>query len=104
MISRTVKGVLAFTSMPPERFWLAVGLSRSTYYNRINGDTPWSAADVKRAADALGIEVADLYEGRVPEGLPQWDSERSTMQTGQYSESEDGPGATIIPFPLRRAA
>lgn len=104
MISRTVKGILAFTSTPPEVFWHAVGMSRSTYYNRINGETPWSAADVAQAADALGVTVADLYAGNVPLGLPQWGSD-STMDTAHFPESDDQPSLPgLESFPFPRAA
>lgn len=103
MISRTVKGILAFTSTPPEAFWHAVGMSRSTYYNRINGETPWSAADVAQAAEALGVTVADLYTGNVPLGLPQWDSGNANQATARFPESDDQPTLpgldAMIPFP-----
>lgn len=85
MISRTVKAILAFTSTPPEAFWHSVGMSRSTYYNRINGETPWSAADVQHAADVLGVAVADLYDGRIPTGLPTWAPRGSNPQPTDFS-------------------
>jgi hypothetical protein len=100
MISRTIRGILAFTSMPAEAFWHALEVSRTTYYNKINGDSPWTASEVASAADVLGVAVSDLYEGRVPPGLPRWDP---TMDTARWPDSDEQPTLPgldiLIPFP-----
>jgi hypothetical protein len=62
-ISSTITKVMALLDWDAERFRLAMGLTRSAYYNRAAGDTRWSAAEVKRAADILGVSVQTLYEG-----------------------------------------
>ena len=63
MINRTIKALLAVRDMDPETFMARAGMAKSTYYNRMSGRNGWTAAEVKRAADALGVSVATLYDG-----------------------------------------
>ena len=63
MINRTVKALLAIREMDPATFMDRAGMARTTYYNRMSLRGEWSAAEVKRAADALGVSVATLYDG-----------------------------------------
>ena len=62
-ISNTIRALVAYHHVNVSRLALAMGLSRTSFYNRLSGDTAWSAAEVKRAADALGVDVATLYDG-----------------------------------------
>lgn len=63
---------MAFTSTPAESFWRAMGLSRSSYYNKLKGASPWTASEVQIMATLLGVSVLDLYEGNIPRDLPRW--------------------------------
>jgi hypothetical protein len=62
-ISRTVRAIIAYHHVNVRKLAPAMGLSRTAFYNRLSGHTQWSAAEVKRAADALGVSVATLYDG-----------------------------------------
>jgi hypothetical protein len=62
-ISNTIRAIVAYHHVNVTRLALATGLSRSGFYNRLSGETSWSAAEVKRAADALNVSVATLYDG-----------------------------------------
>ena len=65
-ISRTVRALVAYRGGNARaQVMAALGINRSAYYNRLAGETARSAADVKRAADALGVSVATLYDGLV---------------------------------------
>lgn len=96
-ISRTVRGIIAFTGMPAGVFREAVGLSRSTYYNKINGDTPWTADEVAHIAEVLGVSILDLYNGRIPADLPAWNP------TGASEASRDSLSPEPEFFPLPRS-
>ena len=63
MINRTIRALQALRDMTPEDFWTRAQISRGTYYNRMKGRGDWTAQEVKRAADALGVSVATLYDG-----------------------------------------
>lgn len=65
-ITRTIKATLVAVDMAPEAFWGRLGISRTTWYNKANGESGWTADEVARAARILGVSVADLYAGRVP--------------------------------------
>lgn len=81
-ISRTIRGIIAFTRMPTGAFRSAAGLSRSTYYNKINGETPWTADEVAHIANVLGVSILDLYNGRVPPDLPTWPRTSAPAERG----------------------
>jgi hypothetical protein len=38
-----------------------VAMSRSTFYRRLGGDSPWLAAELDRLADAFGVAPAVFY-------------------------------------------
>jgi len=63
MINRTVRALMAIRDMDPPAFMAAADLNKSTYYNRMKLRSGWTAAEVKRAADALGVDVATLFNG-----------------------------------------
>ena len=65
-------------------------MSRTAYYDRLSGTTKWSAAEVKRAADVLGVEVATLFNGLSVAGAG---FEPAT------SGSRARDVAAVIPFP-----
>ena len=62
-INRTIRALLVLRGMTPEQFQARAGLARNTYYNRMKGRGDWTAHEMKRAADALGVSVATLYDG-----------------------------------------
>lgn len=67
-ISRTVKALLGYRDMEVAEFCARAGMKEPTYFSRQRG-TEWKAAEVKRAADVLGVDVATLFLG-----LPHLDS------------------------------
>ncbi len=62
-ISRTMESLRTYVGMSVPELQHALGLKPGTYFNRRNGSTDWTAVEVKRAADALGVSVATLYDG-----------------------------------------
>lgn len=46
----------------------AMGISRNSYYNRVNGEKAWHARDVARAAAFFGVPITDFYDGVVRVG------------------------------------
>ena len=79
----------------PVTFMASADMNKSTYYNRLRGRNGWTAAEVKRAADALGVDVSTLFNGlALPGSVP------SEGVTRKYPDE----GAVIIPFPLPLAA
>lgn len=89
---------MAFTSTPAESFWRAMGLSRSSYYNKLKGASPWTASEVQIMATLLGVSVLDLYEGNIPRDLPRWGGDFPlNVVTHWY-------GGWIAPFPRPRRA
>jgi hypothetical protein len=62
-INRTIRALIVLRGMDAEGFRQAAGLARNTYFNRMRGRGDWTAHEVKRAADALGVSVATLYDG-----------------------------------------
>jgi hypothetical protein len=94
-ISRTMESLRTYVGMSVPELQRALGLKPGTYFNRKNGSTDWTAVEVKRAADALGVDVATLYNGlALPGSVP------SEGVTRKYPDE----GAVIIPFPLPLAA
>lgn len=67
-ISRTIKALLGYRDMEVAEFCARTGMKEPTYFSRRRG-TDWKAAEVKKAADVLGVDVATLYSG-----LPHLDS------------------------------
>lgn len=64
-ISATVRALAGARRADTAEIARAIGISRNSYYNRINGEKPWHARDVARAAAYFGVPIADLYAGRV---------------------------------------
>jgi len=62
-ITRTMEALRTYVGMSVPELQKALGLKPGTYFSRRRGDTAWTAAEVKRAADALGVSVATLYDG-----------------------------------------
>lgn len=74
----------------------ALGISRNSYYNRINGEKGWHARDVARAAAFFGCSVQDLYDGNVQ--ISQPGSRVVTgVDTGRYPPVSAGL-APVIPL------
>lgn len=46
---------------------LAIGVSKASWYNRMRGDSEFTASQMMRLAELLQVEVGDLY--RSPEEL-----------------------------------
>jgi hypothetical protein len=94
-ISETIEKLITLRGMRRSEFWGSIGLTRSAYYARTGGVTRWGVADVKRAADALGVSVATLYDGLdlAALGLPHLDS---NQKPADYQPQGEG---MIFPFP-----
>ena len=95
-ISRTMESLRTYVGMSVPELQRALGLKPGTYFNRKRGTTDWTAAEVKRAADALGVSVSVLYDGLAIGGA----SAPSDGVTRRYPDE----GAVIIPFPQQHAA
>lgn len=84
IISATIRALVAARQTDTGELAAALRMSRNSYYNRINGEKPWHARDVSRAAAFFDVPVADLYEGRLTipfrkAGAPQTIKPRRTM-------------------------
>jgi len=62
-INRKIRALMAYRSLSAEDFCQSTGMNRSAYYRRMRGDGSWSADELERAAEALGVDVADLFKG-----------------------------------------
>ena len=63
IIRATLRALLAYRGISIPDFAEQIGISRTALYNRMAGDTPWSAEEVARIAVALDIPVATFYGG-----------------------------------------
>ena len=63
-ISAAVRGLIAQRGMKREQVALAIGLGRSTFYNRLNNVSAWEADEVERIAGYFGVSRDSLFEGR----------------------------------------
>jgi hypothetical protein len=91
MINRTIRAVMAIRDMDPADLWASAGITKGTYYNRMKGRGDWTAPEVKRAADALGVSVATLYDGLQVAGAG-------------FEPATSGSRAQVIDLAARRAA
>lgn len=62
-ISRTIKALLAYDNRTYEELATAIGLKRSTIYNRMACHNDWTATEVALAADWLRVPVQTLFDG-----------------------------------------
>ena len=80
-IGATVKGVAGLKAIPLKRVAMALGMKPPALSNKLHGRSTWSAVEVARAADVLGVEVGELYDGYggqvpFPRGLDQTRDDR----------------------------
>lgn len=104
-ISRNIKAVMTLRGV--DRFYMCqrLGFSQSAYYTRINGETPWLADEVARAARALGVPVATLYDGLLPaQASGKWAPWDSNPQPTDYRPGPRQPYAVGRPGGGRSAA
>lgn len=62
-IGATVKGVAGLKGIPLKRVAMALGMKPPALSNKLHGRSTWSAVEVARAAEVLGVEVGELYDG-----------------------------------------
>lgn len=60
-IRANLRGLLAYRQISGGDFADQIGMKRATWYSRMAGTTDWTATEVRRVADHLGVPVADLY-------------------------------------------
>lgn len=101
-IAQNVRTLLAHTGIPREDVIDVLGISRSTWYDRMGAKSPWTAAEVAAVAVAFDIEVADMYSS-TPTLPPRRYVVRSRPRTGWSAGDHDatGPGA-LFQRPKRR--
>lgn len=80
VITQTIRAALVAVGLEPEEFYGRLGISRTTWYNKIGGESHWTADEVQRAGFILGMEVGDLYAGRVPAVSATWGGRDSNPQ------------------------
>jgi hypothetical protein len=59
---RTVAAALALRGRKPREAWAHLGISKGTWYNRMD-DGHFTAYQMQRLADWLEVDVTDLYDG-----------------------------------------
>lgn len=64
LITRSVRGLIGAFRMSIDELGRDLGMTRRTMYRRAS-EGGWTAAEVALIADYFGVEVADLYSGRV---------------------------------------
>lgn len=72
IIGATVRALVSAHRADTGALARAMGISRNSYYNRINGEKAWHARDVYRAASFFGCSIQDIYDGTVrisPRGI-----------------------------------
>jgi hypothetical protein len=62
-ISRTIEQLRALRGIPAATMRRELGMNRSTWYSRLAGSTRWTVAEVKHAADLVGVDVGVLFSG-----------------------------------------
>ncbi|WP_172457776.1 hypothetical protein [Pseudonocardia sp. N23] len=65
VISATVRALVSANRVDTGRLAEALQMSRQSYYNRVNGEKPWHAKDVARAARFFAVPIQDIYSGTV---------------------------------------
>lgn len=68
IIGATVRALVSANRADTGALARALGISRNSYYNRINGEKAWHARDVYRAAAFFGCSIQDIYDGNVRVG------------------------------------
>lgn len=63
VISATVSALISGRRTKPEAVAAAVGMSKSSMYNKLNGTAPWKAAEVSDLARHFGVTIQALYDG-----------------------------------------
>lgn len=64
-VRRSVKALRAATGTSIQLMCEHASISRGTYFSRMNGTTPFTAGEVAALAVLFGVEVGDLYSGRI---------------------------------------
>jgi hypothetical protein len=62
-ITATVKAFLAGRGLRVTDVAPQVGISQTTFYAKLKGVSPWTAAEVAALANLFGVGVNDLYSG-----------------------------------------
>lgn len=62
-ISAAVRGLIAQRKLAPAAVAVAIGMKRSTLYNRLNNVNAWEADEVERLSHFFGVSRDSLYEG-----------------------------------------
>jgi hypothetical protein len=63
-ISAAVRGLIAQRRLTVPRVALAVGISRTAFYNKLNNASPWEAEEVERLSRYFGVSRDSLFDGR----------------------------------------
>lgn len=96
IIGATVRALVSAHRADTGALARAMGISRNSYYNRINGEKAWHARDVYRAASFFGCSIQDIYDGTVrlsPRGI----GAVTGVDTGRYPGGSSGL-APVIPL------
>jgi hypothetical protein len=74
-ITRSVRTLMAYYDRDRGDVCRALGVSRATYYNRMNGDAPWTAVEVVQLAEFFHVPITVIFEGP---RLPRLDSNQES--------------------------
>lgn len=89
-----MKAFIAGRQIPVEQLATELGVSRSGLYLKLNGQSPWSAAEVATLAELFGITVSDLYSGlggTFAGATGTWREQQGTWADRADPGTADGP-------------
>lgn len=93
-IRRTVKALRSARNVDVPVLARYVGVSRGSFYNRLNGAAPFLAAEVAALATFFDVPISDFFEGVVRVGARG----DTSVQTGQYVSpyGSGRPGLSLV--------
>jgi hypothetical protein len=60
IIKRQIQGYLADSGLTVDEFLELIGMKRSTFYNKLNGETPWMLVEVMKLSEVMGCSVESI--------------------------------------------
>lgn len=107
-VRRTVKALLSFYDVAPERLSPILTISKATVYRRLNGESPFTAGESAVLAQYFGSTVEELFTGSV-----KFDAKRNIsyykpptrlaiVADTQVARLEDHAATTVAQLPTAR--
>lgn len=82
-IAATVRALASGRDESVEYVALRCGMTRSQLYDRLNGTSPWKAAEIEALASHFGVEITELYDGMGGKFGPPSSPTRASSSTAE---------------------